>query len=103
MNQPDIEFWNNLVKLQLINEKIKTILKYRGEDDSLPMDLNHVKGQAEIDSFKNWVIKLEDKALEMAELAESITLYPALMQEDFEEIENESLPDEGNPGYPIGA
>ncbi len=103
MNEPDYEFWNNLVKLQLINEKIKTLLKYRSEDDSVPMDLNHVKGQAEIDSFRNWATKLEDKALEMAELAESITLYPALMQEDFDELENEMLPEEGNPRHEVGA
>lgn len=102
MNQPDIEFWNNLVKLQLLNEKLKTILKYRAEDDSVPMDLNHVKGQAEIDSFKHWATKLEDKALEMAELAESITLYTPLMQEDFDEQENEALPVEGNPGVAVG-
>lgn len=102
MNQPDVEFWNNLVKLQLINEKIKTLLKYRSEDDSVPMDLNHVKDQTEIESFRNWAIKLEDKALEMAELAESITLYPALMQEDFDELESDALPDEGNPGVAVG-
>ncbi len=102
MNQPDVEFWNNLVKLQLMNEKIKTLLKYRSEDDSVPMDLNHVKDQTEIESFRNWATKLEDKVLEMAEIAESITVYPALMQEDFYEREMESLPEEGNPGYAVG-
>ncbi len=106
MNRPDFEFWINLAKLQVLNEEITKTLKY-SDIDGVPLDLNDIpnsiKGKSQIASFCHFATKLEDQALDLAELAETITTYTAQLEANFDEKENESLPAEGNPGYAIGA
>ena len=101
MNTPDHEFWTNLGKLQILHEKLGLLLKY-SDQEGIPIDLNHVS-QTEIESFKNWSTKVEDNILAMLTIAETNTTYPEMMEENLSEEENELLPDEGNPGFPIGA
>ncbi len=106
MNRPDFTFWMNIAKVQVFIEEIKKTAKYE-DIEGAPMDLNDIpnsiKGKMQIATFKYFATKLEDQALELVALAEEITLYTAQMEANLDEKENESLPDEGNPGYAIGA
>lgn len=101
MNKPDFEFWLNLAKLQNLNEKIGQILKY-SELEGVPLDLNFIEKKTSITAYANFAIKLEDQALDFAQLAETLTTYIYQMEQNLDEIENENLPDEGNPGFRIG-
>ena len=94
MNNPDGEFVNKLARIQLLHDEMGKLLQYT-DHEGVPLDLNDIKNQTQIGSFENWATKLEDKALEFSEIAETIRTYPSLMEEDFLEKEMELLPDEG--------
>jgi len=98
----DKKFWMDLVKAQILDQEIRKILQYT-DNAGVPLDLNYPKGPREISAFKHFATSLEDKALELSEIAERITTYTAEMEEILSEKENELLPDEGNPLEPIGA
>ena len=102
MPKPDYEFWSKLERLKFLNSRLTEILKFT-DHPGIPLDLNHPQGKSEIEAFKHFATKLEDNALEFSEHAETITTYTAIMEEILSQQDNESLPAEGDPGYPAGA
>lgn len=105
MERIDCEFWINLVKLQNLNKKIKEALQY-GTLEGVPMDLNDIapgtEGEKQLESFEHFATNLEGQALEFSEIAEKVTTYTAQMRVNFDERENELLPDEDFPGTRVG-
>jgi len=102
MKTPDCAFWINLAKCQVLNEELADLLKFI-DHAGVPLDLNHPQGKPEIEAFKNFATKLEDKALEFSDIAETITVYSAMMEEILSEKENEDLPVEADPREAVGA
>lgn len=102
MPTPDYDFWWELARAQVLAEQIGRAVKFT-DQEGVPLDLNHPKGKSEIAAFKHFATSLEDKVLELLEIAETFTTYPEVMEKILSEKENESLPVEGNPRHEVGA
>lgn len=98
----DAEFMEHLEMARNLWPKIERILAYN-DDECLPEDLDDITSQKQIDAFNYWSASLEGQVLAMLTFAERTRVLLETMRENFDEQENEKLPDEGiRTGYLVG-
>lgn len=102
MKKIDSDFDTNLKKARALIPEIEICLNYSNSlDEDLPEDLGTPCSEREVEALGVWERRLYDKAIEFLTLAENMQVSGE-MREILHEIENDQLPDEGNPGYRVG-
>lgn len=103
MNNIDFDHDQNLKELRKLVPQLEKLLAY--DDEGLPADLDHpptgLKGLKEIDAYSGWSAKVSEKGYQVIKRIDALQVVGDI-RENFYELENEKLPEEGNPGHEVG-